>query len=96
MQAIGGCRPDTFRTSGWYLNPKCYEECSGSSPWTEHDDPRSSVGSVCIKESLGVRDSPKNCPRTSKHQCQEVWDSQLVKIFSHLEQKFRINLCYLA
>ena len=44
MQATGDCRPDTFKTSGWYLNPKCYEECSGSSPWTEQDHPCSSVG----------------------------------------------------
>ena len=29
-------------------------------------------------------ETPKNCPGTSKNQCQEVWDSQLLKIFSHL------------
>ena len=29
-------------------------------------------------------ETPKNCPGTAKNQCQEVWDSQLLKIFSHL------------
>ena len=29
-------------------------------------------------------ETPKNYPGTSKHQCQEVWDSQPLKIFSHL------------
>ena len=29
-------------------------------------------------------ETPKNCPGTSKNQCQEVWDIQLLKIFSHL------------
>ena len=36
--------------------------------------------SACIKGSLGVRDS-QNCFGTSKNKCQEVWDSQLLKIF---------------
>ena len=29
-------------------------------------------------------ETPKNCPGTSKNQCQEVWDSKLLKIFCHL------------
>ena len=41
---------------------------------------------------------PKNCPGNSKNQCQEVWDSQLLKIFSHIfitkiKNEF---MCYLA
>ena len=39
-----------------------------------------SVYSACIKGSLGAR----NCPGTSKNQCQEVWDSQVLKISDHL------------
>ena len=33
---------------------------------------------------VGESKTPKNCPGTSKNQCQEVWDSQLLKVFSHL------------
>ena len=29
-------------------------------------------------------ETPKNCPGTSKNQCQEVWDSQVLKISDHL------------
>ena len=39
--------------------------------------------SACIKGSW-ESETPKNCPGTSENQCQEVWDSQLLKIFSHL------------
>ena len=47
---------------------------------------------LALKE-LWESETPKNCPWTSKNQCQEVWDSQFLKIFSHLWQKFRMNLC---
>ena len=40
-------------------------------------------GSSCIKGSLGVRDSQK-LPWDFQNQCQEVWDSQLSKLFSNL------------
>ena len=43
----------------------------------------------CKHSVLALRDiweseTPKNCPGTSKNQWQEVWDAQLLKIFSHL------------
>ena len=34
--------------------------------------------STCIKE-IWESGTPKNCPGTSKNQCQEVWDSQLLR-----------------
>ena len=30
-------------------------------------------------------ETPKNCPGISKNQYQEVWDSQVLNIFSHLK-----------
>ena len=42
------------------------------------------VNSVLAFREVWESETPKNCPGTSKNQCQEVWDSQLLKIFSHL------------
>ena len=42
-------------------------------------------------------ETPKNCPGISKNQCQEVWDSQLFRIFSRLKTKIQNEfMCYLA
>ena len=48
--------------------------------------PVSTTSSTAVLALREVWDSetPKNCPGTSKNQCQEVWDSQRLKIFSHL------------
>ena len=40
--------------------------------------------SVLALREVWESETPKNCPGTSKNHCQEVWDSQFLKIFSHL------------
>ena len=41
-------------------------------------------------------ETPQNCSGTSKNQCQEVWDSQLLKTFSHRTKIKNEFMCYLA
>ena len=40
--------------------------------------------SVLALREVWESETPENCPGTSKTQCQEVLDSQFLKIFSHL------------
>ena len=40
--------------------------------------------SVLALREVWESETPKNCPGTSKNQYQEVWESQILKIFSHL------------
>ena len=42
-----------------------------------------SVPVLALRE-VWESETPKHCPGTSKNQYQEVWDSQSIKIFSHL------------
>ena len=46
--------------------------------------PNKIVCAVLALREVWELETPKNCPGTSKNQCQEVWNSQLLKIFSHL------------
>ena len=44
---------------------------------------KSCITVLALRE-IWESETPKKCPGTSRNQCQEVWDSQLLKIFSHL------------
>ena len=44
----------------------------------------SALPAVLALREVWESETPKNCPGTSKIQCQEVWDSQILKISAHL------------
>ena len=49
---------------------------------------------VLALREIWESETPKNCPGTSKNQCQEVWDSQVLKIFDHYKKNLE-RICML-